>query len=40
MFGIVGRPTPDVVKKALEVVRNDILNAVAEEELEPERQEC
>ena len=29
-----------VLIQALEVVRNDILKAIAEEELEPERQEC
>jgi hypothetical protein len=35
-FGLVGQPTPQVLIQALEIVRNDILKAIAKNELEQE----
>ena len=35
-FGLVGNPTPEVLVQALEIVRNDILKAIAKHEAEQE----
>lgn len=35
-FGIVGRLTPDVLIQALDIVKNDILKAIAKHEAEQE----
>jgi hypothetical protein len=33
---VVGQPTPEVLVQALEIVRNDILKAIAKHEAEQE----
>ena len=38
-FGVVGQPSPQVLVQALEIVKNDILKAIAKHEAEQEKQE-